>query len=182
MGYLDNDGLSYLWGKIKAALAKKQDPLITSGASVGQAPVIKAVDAAGKPTQWEAASAPGVLRVNITDNTCDKTNAEIYEAFSAGKAVYCFFNGEYFEGVGTYVSGAEKYAEFIFIGPNGTGYSEALVRVSTYAAQQTVNVLNLWSPISTTMPVSADDNGKFLRVVDGAWVPASVPDANGGSF
>ena len=30
--------------------------------------------------------------------------------------------------------------------------------------------------------VKSSDNGKFLRVVDSAWVAASVPDANGGIF
>lgn len=30
--------------------------------------------------------------------------------------------------------------------------------------------------------VTASDNGKFLRVVGGAWAAASVPDANGGAF
>lgn len=30
--------------------------------------------------------------------------------------------------------------------------------------------------------VTASDNGKFLRVVSGAWAAASVPDANGGAF
>lgn len=69
MGYLDNDGLSYLWGKIKAALAKKQDPLLSSGASVGQAAIIKAVDADGKPTQWEPATLAKADGSNIPLNT-----------------------------------------------------------------------------------------------------------------
>lgn len=30
--------------------------------------------------------------------------------------------------------------------------------------------------------VTSDDNGKFLRVVDGVWAAATVPNANGGSF
>ena len=30
--------------------------------------------------------------------------------------------------------------------------------------------------------VTSEDNGKFLRVVDGAWAAASVPSANGVSF
>lgn len=30
--------------------------------------------------------------------------------------------------------------------------------------------------------VTAADNGKFLRVVAGAWAAASVPNANGGAF
>ena len=35
----------------------------------------------------------------------------------------------------------------------------------------------------TPLPtVTASDNGKFLRVVNGAWAAASVPDASGVSF
>ncbi len=30
--------------------------------------------------------------------------------------------------------------------------------------------------------VTASDNGKFLRVVDGAWAAESISDANGVSF
>lgn len=30
--------------------------------------------------------------------------------------------------------------------------------------------------------VTASDNGKFLRVVSGAWAAVSISDANGGSF
>ena len=30
--------------------------------------------------------------------------------------------------------------------------------------------------------VSASDNGKFLRVVSGAWAAVSISNANGGSF
>lgn len=31
-------------------------------------------------------------------------------------------------------------------------------------------------------PVTPSDNGKFLRVVNGAWLAVTIPDANGGSF
>ena len=30
--------------------------------------------------------------------------------------------------------------------------------------------------------VTASDNGKFLRVVSGAWVASEIPNANGGGF
>ena len=37
--------------------------------------------------------------------------------------------------------------------------------------------------ISGGLPsVTASDNGKFLRVVNGAWAAITVPDANGVSF
>ena len=32
------------------------------------------------------------------------------------------------------------------------------------------------------VPVSTEDNGKFLRVVDGAWEASTVENANGGTF
>lgn len=39
-----------------------------------------------------------------------------------------------------------------------------------------------WNKNSGLPSVTAADNDKFLRVVDGAWAAASVTDANGGSF
>ena len=36
--------------------------------------------------------------------------------------------------------------------------------------------------LSNLPAVSADDNGKFLRVVNGAWAIAAIDNANGGSF
>ena len=32
------------------------------------------------------------------------------------------------------------------------------------------------------VPVTASDNGKFLRVVSGAWAAVEIANANGGSF
>lgn len=40
-----------------------------------------------------------------------------------------------------------------------------------------------WKDAAKELPnVTASDNGKFLRVVNGAWAAASIPNANGGSF
>ena len=40
-----------------------------------------------------------------------------------------------------------------------------------------------WKDAAKELPaVTASDNGKFLRVVSGAWVAESIPNANGGSF
>ena len=40
-----------------------------------------------------------------------------------------------------------------------------------------------WKDAANELPaVTASDNGKFLRVVSGAWVAESVANANGGSF
>lgn len=42
-------------------------------------------------------------------------------------------------------------------------------------------VLNLGIP-KDLPPITTDDNGKFLRVVDGAWVVDVVPTAEGSEF
>ena len=39
-----------------------------------------------------------------------------------------------------------------------------------------------WNKNSGLPSVTAADNGKFLRVVNGAWAAASVANSNGGSF
>ena len=40
-----------------------------------------------------------------------------------------------------------------------------------------------WKDAAKELPaVTASDNGKFLRVVNGAWSAVTIPDANGGSF
>ena len=40
-----------------------------------------------------------------------------------------------------------------------------------------------WKDAAKELPaVTASDNGKFLRVVSGAWAAVSIANANGGSF
>ena len=40
-----------------------------------------------------------------------------------------------------------------------------------------------WEPVGGEVPsVTASDNGKFLRVVSGAWTAVEIENANGGSF
>lgn len=46
--------------QVVSDLSKKQDELISGGASVGQFPKVKSVDSNGKPTEWDTAVAPGV--------------------------------------------------------------------------------------------------------------------------
>ena len=61
-----------------------------SGASIGQVPVVKTVDASGVPTEWEAGdSKPFVVTVTYGNNTltADKTHAEIVAAYAAGAQI-----------------------------------------------------------------------------------------------
>lgn len=62
-----------------------------TGATVGQVPVVKAVDENGVPTEWEAGdSKPFVVTVTYGDDgtlTADKTHAEIVAAYAAGAQI-----------------------------------------------------------------------------------------------
>ena len=267
MAYLDNDGLSYLWGKIKAALAKKQDPLITSGATVGQTPVIKAVDADGKPTQWEAKDDPTTDVVHKTgdesisgvktfvapekisgiNQTTTKFNTSNGGAVIIGKeganngtmlrfdqvdgTTRLQFRASAAPGAMIWEQPEHGAQLYIDLGAHGTGGDYHRISFpSSYgvlALQSDVNdkvpksrkinghalssnidltaadvsaipstltgtagqVLTKtangqeWKDAAKELPtVTTADNGKFLRVVNGAWTASSISDANGVSF
>lgn len=55
---------------------------------------------------------------------------------------------------------------------NGYGEAEAYV-----GSRYTGSSINNFLP-----SVSISDNGKFLRVINGAWAAVAIADANGGSF
>lgn len=194
-----------------------------TGTTVGQAATVKSVDTNGKPTSWEPSSAPGILSVTILPNgntgefTCDKTNAEIYEAFSAGKIVICALTG--YDRMQCVSAGAE-YALFLVVSSGNGNASVSAVDINTNGDTQTVyirdEVMLVAVPSSPNnmnklitfdgmgVPIVAefngllygeqdgsvtslgvvteDDNGKFLRVVDGMWQAVTVDNANGGSF
>lgn len=45
------------------------------------------------------------------------------------------------------------------------------------------NMDTIDSALAAVLPaVTSSDNGKFLRVVDGAWAAAAIANASGGSF
>lgn len=54
--------------------------------------------------------------------------------------------------------------------------------LGTLAFKSSVAKANLADDVPLLPDVTADDNGKFLRVVSGAWAAASMPNANGGAF
>lgn len=68
-----------------------QPDLGITGATAGQVPVVKTVDASGVPTEWEAGdSKPFVVTVTYGGNgtlTADKTHAEIVEAYTKGAQI-----------------------------------------------------------------------------------------------
>lgn len=58
--------------------------------------------------------------------------------------------------------------------PSGGSVGQVLMK--TEAGQE-------WASLPSGLPdVTEDDNGKFLRVVDGRWAVSAIPNANGVSF
>lgn len=136
----------------KAAWSGKQDALLASGAKVGDLIKVKAVDASGKPTAW-------VVAVAGTDylKTAPVTSV----------------NGK---------TGAVALAK------GDIGLSQ-VDNVRQYSAQNpppypvtSVNGKTGAVTVREVPSVTASDNGKFLRVVSGAWAAAAIDNANGGSF
>lgn len=117
--------------------------------------------------------------------THDKTYAEILAAYQAGRPCYAVLSN----------SAGTKIITLPLTDLNETA------EIATFALTQMItgDVPNtIWAAYVTidadgynegyygerdTMPVvTASDNGKFMRVVDGYWDAVTVPDANGGSF
>ena len=54
--------------------------------------------------------------------------------------------------------------------------------LGSLAFKSSVAKADLAEDVPLLPDVTAADNGKFLRVVNGAWAADSVPNANGGAF
>lgn len=73
-------------------------------------------------------------------------------------------------------------------GKDGAGIDITGARIGQIAKITAVDasgVPTAWAPADMPAgapPVTAADNGKFLRVVNGAWAAAEISSANGGSF
>ena len=123
--------------------------------------------------------------------TADKTAEEIYAAYAAGYAVYANVR----------VRGADipyTLPIVLAISNSGTvllGFGALGSGAPTEAPIYLVAIYYgyYWSVVKGTLVRSTDipkgvpsvttaDNGKFLRVVNGAWEAAAIDNANGGSF
>lgn len=210
----------------KATWNNKQDELLPSGAAVGQAAVVKEVDADGKPTQWEPAALAKADGSNIpTDlNTTagwrsklrtlpgiilygkdDGEKIMVYtDAACTQKATYVVginirdlknalfvYNYSTYQCVGLQKTAAhaDAYIVPVFARTEVTasevvvesvvcdvmGYLTGAVSAPAILSKQTYTRQSLPS-------ITAEDNGKFLRVKNGAWTAEAISDANGGSF
>ena len=136
----------------KAAWSGKQDVLLASGAKVGDLIKVKAVDASGKPTAWAVAVA-GTDYLKTAPVT--SVNGKTGEAKIVKGDV----------GLGKVRNEAQYSAQ------NPPPYPVTSVNGQTGAVT-----------VREVPAVTASDNGKFLRVANGAWAAAEIDNANGGSF
>lgn len=188
-----------------------------TGAAAGKIPKIKAVDAAGKPTAWEATALPNeAFIVYFTQEiqlegdpilTSDRTPEEVIAAIASKKLVIALLeqdnkvtqlcnianNGGYLYfftigkagdvvGIGWNIErdmeGGTTYtlttmAPWNFIGYNGVSGPYQIFgtgELGGYEFKQHIGFENL--PAVTT-----SDNGKFMRVVNGAWKAAEMPES-----
>ena len=225
-----------------------------SGAVAGQMPVVKTIDAQGRPVEWEPADVGGGSDVFITvgtttDNgdgtfsfTPDKTYEEVNTAILNKKQCYVKYNGIYYPladvNERTSDDGAAYVAVAIFTaalqrlsmqsitmnngfhGDTATWVIQATETAASFPSNPSNGqvlyyktglgrgwyVTNIGPSLATDftgiikgangklaqaeagtdymapVAVTAADNGKFLRVANGAWSAETIPSANGGSF
>lgn len=125
--------------------------------------------------------------------TADKTAAEVYAAYEAGYAVYAV---TVFPTVNVMFElplvSAMSVGDKILLGFAALGSisreSAPMYPTVAYAGSSGkwlawLGTLARASDIPEGVPsVTTADNGKFLRVVNGAWAAAAIDNANGGSF
>ena len=125
------------------------------------------------------------------DVTHDKTFDEIFAAYQAGRPCYAVLN----------LSNAEKYL-LPLTNILATEEAKATFSMTQMMMGDTPEELDVYyvtiapswaegfwgyrytsGPKDQSLPwVAGSDNGKFLRVVNGAWAAVSISNANGGSF
>ena len=188
-----------------------------TGAAAGKIPKIKEVDAAGKPTAWEATALPNeAFIVYFTQEiqlegdpilTSDRTPEEVIAAIASKKLViallkqnnevtqlcnisntvgnlyfFTILKGGSVVGIGWNIEaddlGEKTYTlttmtPFSFITYSGTSDPNQIFGtgdIGGYEFKQHIGFENL--PAVTT-----SDNGKFMRVVNGAWKAAEMPES-----
>lgn len=122
--------------------------------------------------------------------TADKTAAEVYEAYAAGYAVYAVVK---FASVNVpfelpLVAAASVDGTFL-LGFGALGSLNPTAKPQYPTVSYTGTEWMAWrgtlarqSDIPAIPAVTTADNGKFLRVVNGAWAAVEIANANGGSF
>lgn len=100
---------------------------------------------------------------------CDQSPSDIQALVTAGKTIFAMLNGE------PYLLTSLSDQSAVFTRVAGTTVTTVTVSADYTAALTTTE-------LQPEIPVTAADNGKFLRVVNGAWAADTVPSAGGVSF
>lgn len=117
----------------------------------------------------------------IATVSIDGTATDIY-APSGGSSVEPATAAPIADGTAA-VGSSAKYAREDHVHPTDTTRQAALVSGTNIKTVNSTSLLGSGNIAIAGLPsVSSSDNGKFLRVVDGAWAAASLPSANGVSF
>lgn len=129
---------------------------------------------------------------NNNSATADKTAAEVYAAYAAGYAVYAIVTFDALEvPLELPLVSAVSMSGIILLGFAALG-SMAPNSAPTYPTITYNGTVGKWyawlgtlaraSDIPAIPAVTVADNGKILRVVNGAWAAVEIANANGGSF
>lgn len=130
---------------------------------------------------------------NIYDEevTHDKTFDEILAAYQAGRPCYAVLNltndEKYLLPLTNILAAEEAKATFsmtqMMMGDTPEELDVYYVTIAPSWAEGFWGCRYTSGPRDQSLPrVTVSDNGKFLRVVNGAWAAASISNANGGSF
>ena len=122
--------------------------------------------------------------------TADKTAAEVYAAYVAGYAVYAIVN---FSGINAPLElplvAAASISDTIVLGFGALGSLDPTAKPQYPTVTYTGTAWMAWlgtlarsEDIPTIPAVTAADNGKILRVINGAWAAAELLSAGGASF
>lgn len=108
--------------------------------------------------------------------SCDKTSEELSEPYMNGATLRVKYNGMELPLVEAFDRYGNGEYWFVFGGVECFASSFRILAVKLKGSVVTK------SESVKTPVVTADDNGKFLRVVNGAWAAATVPSAEEASF
>lgn len=122
--------------------------------------------------------------------TADKTAAEVYAAYVAGYAVYAVVK---FASVAAPFElplvAAASVDEIYMLGFGALGSINPVDNPQYPTVAYTGTEWGAWlgtlakkSDIPMIPAITTDDNGKFLRVVNGEWAVTAIDNANGGNF
>lgn len=164
----------------------KELPNVTASDNGKSAVVVNGAWAAVDKTPFYVNCTISGYGVYDEEVTHDKTYAEILAAYQAGRPCYAVLKDS---------AGAEIIRLPLTDMEDSTDAQEAtfaLVQMVQGDEPETISAYYVtistdyaegrWWSYNGVPYVAESDEGKFLRVVNGAWQAATVPDANGGSF